>query len=188
WQNLREGDYVLLPHVRRHLAGLIGLFFLLLAVGHWLNILELNFSSRGVAFGANYTDLRASRPALWAQAVLMAVAGLLVLANFWRRLLVWPAVALGLWFLAGLVVGGFYGSLLQRYSVEPNELTLEGPYIRYNIEFTRRAYGLDRVQERPFDQVTELSVQDLEANEIALRNVRLWDYRPLLRTYGQLQE
>ena len=29
---------------------------------------------------------------------------------------------------------------------------------------------------------------DLVANESTIKNIRLWDYRPLLRTYGQLQE
>ena len=29
---------------------------------------------------------------------------------------------------------------------------------------------------------------DLDANASTIKNIRLWDYRPLLRTYGQLQE
>ncbi|HBY94874.1 MAG TPA: UPF0182 family protein, partial [Chloroflexi bacterium] len=188
WQSLREGDYVLLPHVRRHLALLLGLFFLLWAAGYWLDAFELNYSARGVAFGASYTDLRATLPALRLQLVLMGLVALLVFVNIWRQQLVWPVVALGLWFLAGLVVGGLYASVLQRYSVEPNELVLETPYIRYNVEFTRRAYGLDKIQEQPFDRVTPLTADDLTANDLALRNVRLWDYRPLLQTYAQLQE
>lgn len=188
WQSVREGDYVLLPHVRRHLALLLGLFLLLWAAGYWFDAFELNYSPRGVAFGASYTDLRASLLALRLQLGLMALAALLVLVNIWRRQLLWPVVALGLWFVVGLLVGRLYAGVLQRYQVEPNELTLETPYISHNIEFTRRAYGLDRIQVRSFDQITEVTVGDLEANTIALRNVRLWDYRPLLQTYAQLQE
>ncbi|HYN87390.1 MAG TPA: UPF0182 family protein, partial [Ardenticatenaceae bacterium] len=188
WQSLREGDYAVLPHVRRHLAILFGLLFLLMAAGQWLDAFELNYSERGVAFGASYTDLRTTLLSLRIQMVLMVVTALLALANVWQRRVLLPAAALGLWMVTGVLIGGLYASVLQRYSVEPNELALEAPFIRNNIEFTRRAYGLDRIEERAFDQVTELAAADLEANPEALRNVRLWDYRPLLQTYGQLQE
>ena len=35
--------------------------------------------------------------------------------------------------------------------------------------------------------MTDLSEQDLAFNEAVVNNVRLWDYRPLQRTYEQLQ-
>lgn len=76
----------------------------------------------------------------------------------------------------------------QRYKVEPNELTLERPYIEYNIDFTRRGFGLDQVNSQPFSPITQLSAGDLVDNKTALRNIRLWDYRPLQQTYAQLQE
>ena len=41
-------------------------------------------------------------------------------------------------------------------------------------------------QEFPADET--LDARALERNEATIKNIRLWDYRPLLRTYGQLQE
>jgi hypothetical protein len=76
---------------------------------------------------------------------------------------------------------------MQRYLVEPNEVAREVPYIQYNIQFTRQAYGLENVDERDFGQVAPLTVETLNANRASLQNVRLWDYRPLSDTYRQIQ-
>ena len=46
---------------------------------------------------------------------------------------------------------------------------------------------LEKIDMRPFDQVSDLSEQDIELNEDVVKNVRLWDYRPLQATYEQLQ-
>ncbi|MEM8860065.1 MAG: UPF0182 family protein, partial [Chloroflexota bacterium] len=81
-----------------------------------------------------------------------------------------------------------YPSVLQSFVVVPNELSRERPFIDYNIEYTRRAFGLDRVRSQPFGRVDELAQEDLDDNDAALQNVRLWDYRPLLSTYRELQE
>ena len=34
--------------------------------------------------------------------------------------------------------------------VQPNELALETPYLKNYIEFTRKAYGLDAIQETSY--------------------------------------
>jgi hypothetical protein len=77
--------------------------------------------------------------------------------------------------------------LFQRYVVEPNELALETPYIQHNIRFTTLAYGLDRIEERDFAEIGPLTQQRALEHETTLRNIRLWDYRPLLQTYQQIQ-
>lgn len=173
---------------RQHMA-LLGTFFLLLwAFGYWLDTYELLYSSRGVAFGASYTDLRATLPVLRVQMVLMILlalsVGLTIFRAEWR-----PAFGVfGLWVLVTVLGGNLYPAILQRFVVEPNELALEDPYIQYNIDFTRMAFGLDRVQANPFSPIGELTPADLAENDAALNNIRLWDYRPLLDTYSQLQE
>ena len=39
-------------------------------------------------------------------------------------------------------------SIFQKLVVAPNELVKETPFIKNNIEATRRAYGLDKIEER----------------------------------------
>ncbi len=185
--NLTEGRVIILPHVQLHLSVLGGFIFLTLAMGHWLDLFDLMYSPRGVAFGASYTDIYVSVPALWVMiAVALATAVILLLNIFLRR----PALgllAIFIWILLGAISQGFIPFLVQRYIVEPNELARETPYIEHNIRFTRLAYGLDKIQERNFDQVEPLTGQDLVDNATTLQNLRLWDYRPLLQTYQQIQ-
>jgi uncharacterized membrane protein (UPF0182 family) len=98
------------------------------------------------------------------------VAGLVVLAVVW-------AGGLGVW-----------PSLLQRFQVTPNELVAERPYIEHNIRMTRQAYGLESVKEQDFPAEDRLTSAAIERNSLTIKNIRLWDHRPLLTTFAQLQE
>ena len=81
-----------------------------------------------------------------------------------------------------------YPSLIQRFHVVPNEVDAEKPFIERNIKFTRLAYGLDKVESKDFPAEEQLTAADLKRNESTIKNIRLWEHRPLLATYAQLQE
>src|SRR5881296_2251850 len=173
---------------RTHLLALGALALALKAGGFWLDRFELVFSPRGTVFGASYTDIHASLPALGVLAVVSGVAALACLAQIARpglRLLAVGLIVLGLVWVIGL---GIYPALLQRFSVTPNELVAERPFIEHNIRMTRQAYGLDRIVEQSFPADETLDARALERNAPTIENIRLWDHRPLLRTFGQLQE
>lgn len=174
------------PVLRQHVALLGGLILALWAVGYIFNIYELMYSPRGVVTGASYTDLNASLYALYAQLILMALTAVAVFYNIFRFDLRPVGAAAGLWLAATLLIGGIFPGLLQRYSVDPNEIERESPYIEHNIEFTREAFGLNQIGERQFN-FEALDQAALDENEAVLQNIRIWDYRPLLTTYGQLQ-
>jgi uncharacterized membrane protein (UPF0182 family) len=87
-----------------------------------------------------------------------------------------------------LVVLGIVPAVVQSYIVQPNELSLEKPFLEHNIALTRQAYQLDRVEERPFPAANDLTLAAISRNEDTLRNVRLWDWRPLLQVFKQTQE
>ena len=81
-----------------------------------------------------------------------------------------------------------YPSLLQRFRVAPNEIAAERPFIERSIKFTRLAFGLDKLESKEFPAEENLTAQDLKRHESTISNIRLWDHRPLLSTYAQLQE
>lgn len=188
WENIQANDFLLMPYVRKHGAILAALFLFVWALGYQFDIWSLVYSDRGVVFGASYTDIQAARPTLYIQMGLLALAGVIALLNYWRRLIRPLGGLLGVWLLAGILGNGLYAGILQNYVVEPNELDREGPYIANNIEATRRAYNLNTVERRSFDRFETVSDTDLERSATTLRNVRLWDERPLEQTYRQLQE
>ena len=173
---------------RAHLLVLAALLLLLKAVGYRLAMFDLLFAQRGVVFGAGYADVHAQLPVLKA---LVLMSGLVALVCFvtirlssWRPLLWSTAALLGVAILGGVA----YPGLIQRYRVSPNEIDREKPYIDFNVRYTRLAYGLDNIEEREFPAVETLTLQDLRTNGATLENIRLWDTRPLLATYSQLQE
>jgi uncharacterized protein len=184
---LMRGVWAMPRGVRVHLAVLSGILLLLRAVGFWIEAYRLLFSPRGALYGAGYADLHATLPALRVLTVLAAAAGVLMLASVRLRTLR-PAVAV-LVLMIVVWVGGtaLYPAAVQQFQVAPNELDREAPYIQLAIAGTLRAFGLDQVQEQPFPATESLTPSLVRANQVVLDNVRLWDYRPLLRTYAQLQ-
>ena len=87
-----------------------------------------------------------------------------------------------------VVVGSVPATVVQKLIVDPTELSRETPYIEHNISATRQAYGLHRVEERPFAAEESLTREDIDRNDLTIRNVRIWDERPMEQTYQQVQE
>ncbi|TMQ16461.1 MAG: UPF0182 family protein [Candidatus Rokuibacteriota bacterium] len=173
---------------RTHLLLLGTLLLALKAVGFWLDRFEIVFSPRGVVFGASYTDVNATLPVLGALTLLAALAAGSCVLQIARPGLRLVGGGLGLLAVVWVLGLGVYPALLQRFRVAPNELAAERPFIEHNIRMTRQAYGLDRIQEKEFPADENLDARALARNEVTIKNIRLWDYRPLLRTFGQLQE
>ncbi len=186
--NLEEGRFVLLPYAQLHLSVIGALIFLAFAWGHWLDGFELMYSDRGVVFGASYTDINVVLPVLRIMMGVAALSAVLLIINIFIRKNIFPLAAIFIWLVGGFLLRGVVPGVVQRFVVEPNELQREAPYIAHDIEFTNQAYNLAQVQETEFDTLKDLSAADLENNTDTLNNIRLWDYRPLLQTFRQLQE
>jgi uncharacterized membrane protein (UPF0182 family) len=77
---------------------------------------------------------------------------------------------------------------VQKFWVEPSELERETPYLKNNIDFTRKAFQFDRIEEKQYPALTDLTQDDISKDQQTIDNIRLWDWRPLLQTYRQTQE
>ncbi|MFC2066355.1 UPF0182 family protein [Chloroflexota bacterium] len=173
--------------VLAHVGGLFMAILGLFAWGYWLGIWELVFSRQGVVFGATYADIHAKLPAQWILLIVVIILIGVTLASVLRRNSRWPVYGLGAWIAAAIIVGGIFPGLVQRFQVEPSELARERPYIEHNIQFTREAFALNRIEEQPFPAEEAPSPQDLAQNPLTINNIRLWDPRPLKDTYNQIQ-
>jgi uncharacterized membrane protein (UPF0182 family) len=176
------------PQVKAHLSVLLGAMALLKAFGYWLQRFELNFSTRGAVQGASYTDVKAQLPALNMLIVISIAAAVLFFVNRWLKGWVLPIIAVGLWSFVSVVIGSIYPTIVQKASVEPNELQKESKYIDRNIKATRAAFGLNNVAVKNFDYQDNLSAATVRAHEGTINDVRLWDPHVLRDTYTPLQQ
>ncbi len=171
-----------------HLSLLSAAIALLVAWSFWLARYHLLYSSAGVVFGAGYTDVHAKLLAYQLLSMLAVLVAVLLIISIGQPGLALPLNGIGLFLVALVLVNNLYPWFIQQFIVNPNELVKEKPYIEHNIKFTQAAYHLDDVQRQNYAAEAQLDRQSLANNQSTIDNVRLWDYRPLLSTYRQLQE
>jgi uncharacterized protein len=177
----------LATHVKTHLSVLLALILVVKAIGYRLEAWDLLYSTRGVGFGAGYTDVNAQLLAYNVLLVIALAAAVVTFANIVVRGIWLPIAAVGFLIVASLLLNAIYPALVQRYQVKPAELTRETPYLANTIAFTRQGYGLDRIEGREIERMDLVSAPAIESNRETIASARLWDYRPLLSTYVSTQ-
>ena len=175
-------------HAKEHLTLLIFLFFVKLAFGFYLDRFETLYSPHTIITGAGYADVNARLIVLGLLIPLTVIGGMMVsyalLKERWR-IAVYPVIGLVAVYFLGVAI---YPGLLQSFKVAPNEQAIEEPFIKHHIALTRYGYNLQNVQMLPFDVSFNLTAKDLQKNDTTIKNIRLWDEAPLLKTYSQLQQ
>ncbi len=177
------------------------LFIIVLAADKYLNRFHLLYSQWGAVTGPGWTDVHVRMPAYLIAALLTALVGILVLVPQIRERVhhplkeILPARPLTVLGGAGAVIAvvwavalGLIPSLFQWLQVEPNEITLEKPYIEHNIRFTRLGFDLQKVEEKEFPVTDRFTREMVEKNPQIFSNIRLWDWRALDSVFKQFQE
>ncbi|MEY5018409.1 MAG: hypothetical protein RJB54_327, partial [Actinomycetota bacterium] len=131
---------------RVQLSVLLGFIVAAKAVAYWLDRYALATSDEGLITGLTYTDVNAVLPAKAILTGIAALCSLLFFANIFRRSWVLPAAGVVLLGVSSFLISGVYPSLIQQFQVKPSESSKEAPFIQRNIENTRAAYGLDKVE------------------------------------------
>ncbi len=185
---LDQNRLVMSNQAKRHIIFLLFLITLIIIWNYWLNVYQLNYSTRGVIFGAGYTDLHVTRYAYYVMMAVTAFVAVYILAGMKRASFKQPLVGFGVLIGAAIVITGIIPGVVQGISVKPNELVRETPYIENNIAFTQRGFGLDRIDEREFPVEDSLTAETFRPETGITKNVRLWDHRPLKSTFAQIQE
>ena len=186
-QSKSTGKITLGDGIARHF---IVLLFILVANFGWGFILdhyELVYSTLGVVHGAGYAAAHVTRIALWVMTGASALACVLLGFGFFRPRT--KQVVAGIVTYVALYVVGVLALpyLFQTFVVKPNELSVETPYLNHYIDFTRKAYKLDGIQETAYPALSDLTPDVISRNQDTIQNIRLWDSRPLLQTYQQTQ-
>jgi uncharacterized membrane protein (UPF0182 family) len=168
----------------------VALAILLLAVAlqTYISRYSMLFNENTLFTGIRYVDDKIVIPGLWFVIAALVLGTVIAAANIRAGRIRNLGLAIAIPGLTYAVAGGLAPFYVTTFVVRPNELVRERPYINNNIKFTRQAYGLDRIEEIPFEPRLTNAVFDPTAHQETLDNVRLWDWRALQSTLRQIQE
>ena len=170
-----------------HFFILVAILLILKSWGYWLNTYKLLYSTRGVIFGAGYTEMHADLPALRILMTLSLICAFIFFLTARKKVWKLPLGGIAILIIASILLGGILPEIIQKAIVLPNESIKERPYLQNNIEATRLAYGLDKIKVEEFPAKEALSVEEIEGNQETISNIRLWDWRPIKQTLKQIQ-
>jgi len=172
----------------RGLSCAVGVLLVAVAARVWLSRFDLLVNDQTIFTGVGYADAHVTIAGLTVVSVALLVGALIAFVNAmaaprlrWLVAAVIPAVAV-------YIVVSLLGWYVSSFIVKPNELVRERPYIANNIQFTRAAFGLDRIVQHPFPADTGMDAVDPAHNRATIDNIRLWDWRALQDTLRQIQE
>ncbi|MGH7545385.1 MAG: UPF0182 family protein, partial [Gemmatimonadota bacterium] len=181
---LSAGRLTVSHEARAHFTLFLAWAFLLVAWGYALGLYGLLSSGRSPTDALGYTDASVRIAGHRALIGVSALAAAAAIASVWKRTGMWAVAAAAAWLLAVAVVDHAWPAAVQKLRVDPNELALERPYIKINMEFTRRAYGLDAI-ERDFFPYTPDARPEPAAVDAAVNGLLLWDAPSLKAVYDQ---
>ncbi len=186
--SFEQNRFSMSDQAKKHIISLILLIAVIIAWNYWLKGYQLLFSKRGLIFGAGYTDLKVVRFAYWVMIAVSLFTALLILSGARKRSFKNPLIGFGILIGAAIFITGIIPGIVQQISVKPNELVKELPYIKHNINFTRRGFNLDIIEREDFPVSDSLSATDFQTEAGITKHIRLWDHRPLKSTFSQIQE
>src|SRR5664279_2233040 len=161
---------------------------LILAMRVYLGRFERLLDDHTIFGGVTYTDAHVTLTGMLVVCAALVLGAVVAAVNAVR-------VPRGRWLLAAILPAAVcyvavqgIGWYVSSFIVKPNELVREKPYIVYNTDLTRQAFGLNQVMQREFPAETTVEAADPANNQATLQNIRLWDWHALQDTLRQIQE
>jgi uncharacterized membrane protein (UPF0182 family) len=188
-------QHVLKPNVRwssgaafRGVCCALALFLIVLSWRTYLSRFPFLWDDHQTFAGVTYTEAHYVLPALLLVAIALLISAAILIVNAFtvrqfRLLLLGLALPVGV-YIVGVVLVPAY---IQSFVVKPNELDRETPFITHNIEWTRKGFGLDQIEQRDFQPEGTVEGLDIANNRDSLDNIRLWDWQALQDTLKQIQ-
>ena len=163
-------------------------FLLMLAWRIYLSRFPYLWQDHQTFSGVTFVEANYVLPALLFVSIDLILAAALALLNAFtkrglRLLLLGIAVPVAVYIVGVVLVPAYVTGFI----VKPNELQRETPYIEHNIQWTRVAFGLEKIESREFEAEPSVEALNLGENRTTLENIRLWDWRALQDTLKQIQ-
>jgi uncharacterized membrane protein (UPF0182 family) len=166
-------------------AALVTLF---ISAATWFSQYDLLTNINDRITGATWTDVNVRIPVIQlTTALLVVIAFLFVITAFAGKVRI-PLIGIGATVLIAVVASTLIPSVVQNFKVTPNAQELEREYIGYNMEATKTAFGIDDVDIKPYNAVTETKPGQLMEDAETTAQIRLLDPQIVAPTYRQLQQ
>ena len=173
---------------RIQLAVLAGLYLLLQAASLWLDRYRTLVQPDDRITGPGYVGANAVIPG---QTILAIAAVIVALAFFvtafigrWR----YPLIATALLVVSAIVVGAAIPWAVNTFQVRPNQLSLESQYYQRNLDNTKAAYGIDKVEKENFEAATQAQAGQLRNDAASTAQLRIMDPAIIGPTVRQLEQ
>ena len=167
---------------------ILAFIMFILSIGNFLSRWDIPLTEGGLVDGALYTDINIKKTGLLVLSIVGIIISCILLANIYikNNKIVFGSIIS--WFVLLTIVTILLPMSIQRFVVRPAEYVKEAEYISRNIEFTKKAFGLNNIENifLPIDDNT-ISQQTIAENSETINNIRLWDHKPLLSVYKQIQ-
>jgi len=173
---------------RVQIAIVAATFLLLIAANYWLDRYSLLTKTGDKFEGATYADVNAVIPSKGILAVVAVVVAALFLVTAVRGNWRLPAIGVGLMVVSAIAIGGIYPAVVQRFKVVPNAQELEAKFIQRNIDATKTAFGLDKVEVTPYSAATTATAGALRKDAETAASIRLLDPAIVSPSFRQLQQ
>lgn len=170
----------------KQLAVVSALISLLIALGYFIKAWNIVYSPRGVAFGASYTDIHVSLLFYKVISVAAVIAAVIIFISVLRSKAK-PIIASIIAIVVLMVGEGLVSVVIENFLVKSNQISLEKPYIENNIKYTRKAFNIDNIEEKPFEVVNNLTKDDIKTNKDTIDNIKINSFSPALEFYNQVQ-
>jgi uncharacterized membrane protein (UPF0182 family) len=148
--------------------------------------LELVYSPRGVVFGASYTDTTVTLK-FYKGIVIVALISAVVIFISVLKSKVKPIIISAVLIAVLIVSEGIVSGIWQNFVVKSNEKRLETPFIDYNIQYTKKAFGIDNIEQKSYSLQNSLDKQAIERNRDTIDNIKINSVSPALEFYNQVE-
>ncbi|MDU6144401.1 MAG: UPF0182 family protein [Clostridium perfringens] len=184
--NINSKTYGIRKFAGKQLAVLASVLSLLIGCSYLLKSYNLVYSTRGVSYGAGYTDVKITMIFYKVIAVACVISSIVVFISILKlkfRPIIISIASIAILIVLEPVVAIF----TQQFVVKPNEMELEKPYISYSIDATKKAFNIDEIEVKEMEPNENITSEKLEDNKDIIENLKVNSTGPLLSFYQQVQ-
>ncbi len=184
--NINSKTYGIRKFAGKQLAVLASVLSLLIGCSYLLKSYNLVYSTRGVSYGAGYTDVKITMIFYKVIAVACVISSIVVFISILK--LKFRPIIISIASIAVLIVlEPVVAVFTQQFVVKPNEMELEKPYISYSIDATKKAFNIDEIEVKEMEPNENITSDKLEDNKDIIENLKVNSTGPLLSFYQQVQ-